>query len=181
LSGLKTSNDVTIDYSAYAGGFCVDVVNSTQPSIRRYYSTRTGEIANGICDGVLAVYAGTGTSGTADGTLTTAQFSSPRLVTGGTDGILYVAQSTSRIRKIDGNNVSTIVTAGFNGFGGMAVARDGTLYVSDMNNHRIKKVSPQGAVTNRRETLWVSLLTVTAISTGWIRVTIVFVKQPPLA
>ena len=47
-------------------------------------------------------YAGTGTSGTADGTLEQAQFNHPAGIQFGPDGVLYVAEYWNHaIRKIE--------------------------------------------------------------------------------
>ena len=53
-------------------------------------------------DGYMTRYAGTGTSGTADGTLEQAQFNHPAGIQFGPDGVLYVAEYWNHaIRKIE--------------------------------------------------------------------------------
>ncbi|OAA29057.1 serine/threonine protein kinase [Frankia sp. EI5c] len=79
-------------------------------------------------------------------------------------GVVYVADTDNhRIRRIDRAGVITTVagngTAGFAGDGGpataaaldspasVAVAPDGTLFIADKDNHRIRRVSVDGIIT----------------------------------
>lgn len=80
----------------------------------------------------------------------------------GQDGSLYIAQSR-RVRRVDQNGIITTVAGteafGFSGDGGLAteaklrgitgisIGQDGSLYISDSNNHRIRRVSPDGIIT----------------------------------
>ncbi len=82
----------------------------------------------------------------------------------GPDGDIYIShRSKNRIRKIKADGTITTVAgtgiAGFSGDGGPAVEAElnfpaglvldeqGNLYIADRNNHRIRKVSPQGVIT----------------------------------
>ena len=104
----------------------------------------------------VSTLAGSGTAGDTDGAGTAAQFNDPRgLALSGTT--LYVADySNHRIRAIDlaspGRTVSTLAGSGtpghangvgtaaqFNGPIGIAVS-EGTLYVADSDNHRIRAI-----------------------------------------
>ncbi|MCF6213630.1 MAG: SMP-30/gluconolactonase/LRE family protein [Flavobacteriaceae bacterium] len=107
-------------------------------------------------DGVVTTLAGSGSSGSADGTGIAAMFQNPfNLVVDGS-GIVYVGdEGNNRIRKITPSGVvTTIAGAGLSGtadgagnsarfFGpkGIAIDTEGNLYVADKNNNAIRKVT----------------------------------------
>lgn len=113
--------------------------------------------------GTASTYAGTGTAGADNGTLATATFSSPQGVAfDASTGSLYVADSFNNlIRKISSTgNVSVFAgstAAGFtNGTGTAAqfyspqyLATDaaGNVYVTDVGNNAIRKITPAGVVS----------------------------------
>lgn len=114
-------------------------------------------------DGQVNVLAGlAGSSGTADGG-GQARFNHPHGVAIDLAGNVYVADTGNHtIRKIGTNGqVTTLAgTAGssgahddvgtaasFNSPNGIAVGRDGTVYVADTNNHVIRAISAAGVVT----------------------------------
>ncbi|MDB5101908.1 MAG: hypothetical protein JWM80_6329 [Cyanobacteria bacterium RYN_339] len=112
--------------------------------------------------GGTTLIAGNGTPGNADGPGETARFNVPYDVASAPDGTLYVADSENNaIRKIatDGT-VSTFAGDGSPGFAdgqgnaaklnapsGVTVRADGSLVVADYGNHRIRLISPTGAVS----------------------------------
>lgn len=117
-------------------------------------------------DGKISTVAGTGTAGFKgdDGPAASAQLNRPyALAVNGAD-ILYITDGNNhRVRKVaaDGT-ISTVAgkgTAGFSGDGGPATSAQlnlplgvvvdsaGTLYISDYNNHRVRKVTPDGQIT----------------------------------
>ena len=118
-------------------------------------------------DGVrLATFAGTGETG-ADGDggqARDARLRTPLGVALDSDGTLYIADTYNhRIRKvtIDGT-IRTIAGTGESGFAGdggpgtaaelsyptsVAVATDGTLYIADTRNHRVRKLAADGTIT----------------------------------
>ncbi len=113
-------------------------------------------------EGVVTTFAGNGASGYTDGTGTAAQFNYPYALAIAPDGTLYVADTgNNRIRKItQGGVVTTFAgdgTAGSaDGTGtaaqlnqpqGLTVGPDGNIYVSDSNNSKIRKITPEGVVT----------------------------------
>ncbi len=89
---------------------------------------------------------------------------SPRGLAFGPDGALYVAETQSaRIRKIDkAGRITTVVGTGEPGFSGdggpatqaqvknpfhLAFDDRGNLYFTDQDNHRVRKVDPDGLIT----------------------------------
>ena len=113
--------------------------------------------------GQVTTLAGTGTEGFADGPGTNAQFNNPYGVAVAPNGTVYVAdQGNQRIRAINPTTgqVTTLAgsSAGFaDGPGntaqflypqGVAVAPNGTVYVGDTGNNRIRAINPTtGRVT----------------------------------
>lgn len=112
-------------------------------------------------DGVVTTLAGSGTSGGANGTGTAAQFYTPRAIIVGIDGNIYVSEyGGHRIRKITPEGVVTTVAGGGQGFmegtgtgarfnhpKGLDMDAEGNLYVADSDNHKIRKITPDGVVT----------------------------------
>ena len=107
---------------------------------------------------VVSTLAGGGTAGFADDTGTKARFRLPIGVAVDTSGIVYVADTDNhRIRKITKDGVvSTLAGTGEAGFAdgtgtkaifnapmGVAVDKDGNVYVADQENHRIRKITFQ--------------------------------------
>ena len=119
--------------------------------------------------GVITTIAGTGTDGFSgdSGAATAAQLDSPSGVAVDSAGDVYIADTTNdRIRKIDVSEspptISTIAgsaTAGLRGDGGLAtaarlnnprdvaVASDGTVYIADDTNRRIRAVASNGIIS----------------------------------
>jgi sugar lactone lactonase YvrE len=114
--------------------------------------------------GVMSTFAGlAGTPGSADGTGTTARFNFPNMVAVDASGNLFVSETGNHtIRKVTPGGVVTTLAglagtadlvdgvgaaARFNMPTGLAVDAGGNLFVGDMNNNRIRKITPAGAVT----------------------------------
>ena len=108
------------------------------------------------------------------GPATEAEINRPAGIAVGADGIVYIADTgNQRVRKVDrAGTIATIAgngRAGFSGDGGpaikaslnepygVAVGRDGTVYIADSGNQRIRKVSPKGIIT-------------TVAGDGWTRI-----------
>jgi sugar lactone lactonase YvrE len=113
-------------------------------------------------DGTVSTVAGTGVAGFAEGLGNVAQFNEPIGVVLNAAGVLFVTDSKNhRIRAIStGGNVTTLAGLGEPGFTdgvgtaarfstpqGLALSADGSLLVADRDNHRIRKVSPDGTVS----------------------------------
>jgi RHS repeat-associated protein len=116
-------------------------------------------------DGIITTIAGNGTRGYSGdgGPAGQAEFSHPDGVAIGPDGALYVAdEGNNRIRRVGTDGVITTVagngTAGFSGDGGaatgaalnnpagIATAPDGSIYIADTGNSRIRKVDSDGVI-----------------------------------
>ncbi len=107
--------------------------------------------------GIVTTLAGSGESGSADGTAAAATFSYPLGVAADAAGSVYVADfQNNRIRKIaSGGAVSTLAGSGALGSkdgtgaaasfrcpGGVALDAAGNVYVGDSGNNRIRKITP---------------------------------------
>lgn len=116
--------------------------------------------------GVITTIAGTGTYGFAGdgGPATSANFKAPSSVAIAQNGDIYVAdQSNNRVRRFaPGGTITTVAgdgTAAYGGDGGPATAAqlnnpigvalgpDGSLFIGDLGNNRVRRVSPAGTIT----------------------------------
>jgi sugar lactone lactonase YvrE len=114
--------------------------------------------------GIVTTLAGNpGVYGFADGTGTNAKFYTPSGLAFGPDGNLYVADSSNHcIRKVTLAGVVTTIAGNqgvngyadgtgtdalFNGPWALTVDASGDIYVADLYNQRIRKVTPAGVVT----------------------------------
>ena len=128
-------------------------------------------------DGIITTVAGTGVAGFSGdgGPATAAQLSSPGGIAVGPDGSVYVSvgdfpPTDNRIRRVGPDGIITTVagngSSGFSGDGGpateaelgiaqlpgfgpvgIAVGSDGSLYISELLNNRIRRVGPDGIIT----------------------------------
>ncbi len=117
-------------------------------------------------DGIITTVAGTGISGYSGdgGPATQAQLKFPSGVAIGPDGSLYIADTdNARIRRVGLDGIITTVagngTSGYSGDNGpatqaglarpwgVAVAPDGSLYIADTFDNRIRRVGPNGIIT----------------------------------
>jgi len=115
---------------------------------------------------VITTVAGTGATGFSGdgGPVDQALLRHPRNVALGPDGSLYIVdQQNHSIRRVTPDGIITTVagtgTSGFSGDGGLAdqarlsfpsdvaFAPDGSLYIADVNNHRIRRVAPGGLIS----------------------------------
>lgn len=111
--------------------------------------------------GVVSTLAGSGTKGSADGTDIGASFNAPKGIAVDASGAIYVADSdNNKIRKITALGVvTTFAGSGISGMQdgtgfsasfktpvGLAIDKEGNLYVTD-SNQKIRKITPAGVVT----------------------------------
>lgn len=128
--------------------------------------TRNNRIRRVGTDGIITTIAGTGVDwfGGDGGPATQAEFYSPTGVAIDSQGNLLIAEG-SRIRRVDANGLTSTFAGkenkwGYAGDGGIAtqaeldtphgVAIDpvsGVVYISDRNNHRIRRVDAIGIIT----------------------------------
>ena len=115
--------------------------------------------------GALTVFAGNGTQGFAGdgGPALAATLNAPTALAFAADGALMVADTGNhRVRRIANGSITTVVGNGTPGFGGdggagtaaqlrspagLAFGSDGSLYIADTGNHRIRKLRPDGTLT----------------------------------
>jgi hypothetical protein len=100
---------------------------------------------------VSALFAGstTGVAGSADGSPTTARFSSPQAIVVAPDGFAYVADTgNKKVRKLTSTGTVSTLAGGVGWNAPVGIAADGTsggpLYVSDSTNHKIYQVTTSG-------------------------------------
>lgn len=114
--------------------------------------------------GMVTTLAGSpGEPGDEDGEGSQARFREPQALALGAPGILYVADTGNhRIRRVTSEGTVTTIAGsgapgGANGNGtaaafssprGLVLDGDGNLLVSDTDNHRIRKIAPNGEVTD---------------------------------
>lgn len=114
-------------------------------------------------EGVVTTILGNGTSGFSNGDVSVATLAFPWKSCVDKDGNIFIADRDNHaIRKINISNglVSTVAGAGSAGFADgagtlakfnqpldVAVDDNGVLYVADNNNHRIRKITPDGVVS----------------------------------
>jgi uncharacterized protein (TIGR03437 family) len=115
--------------------------------------------------GVINTIAGNGTAGFGGdgGAATSAQLSAPQGVAVDSSGNVFVADTANaRVRKISGGTITTVAGSGTQGYSGdgaaatsaqlntpvgLAVDKAGNLYIADVDDSVVRKVSTSGAIT----------------------------------
>ncbi|MFT5684173.1 MAG: DNA-binding beta-propeller fold protein YncE [Myxococcota bacterium] len=117
-----------------------------------------------LSDGVITTVAGRPEAGFVDGTALGAQLNGPERMHSDGDTILIADTDNHAIRRLDPalgtlETLAGLGTAGFGGDGGDAVsaqlssptgittASDGSVYIADSGNHRIRRIAPDGTIT----------------------------------
>jgi len=156
IAGFDNGPSTTATFRAPMG-VAVDALDNIYVSDFNNHSIRKITV-----DGTVSTIAGTGVIGDVNGIGTTAQFYNPVDLDVDADGNIFVADYRNhKIKKIapDGT-VTTAVGSGilgdvdgpvneaqFNLPQDVLVAADGTIYIADTSNHKIKKVTTNGMVT----------------------------------
>jgi uncharacterized protein (TIGR03437 family) len=115
--------------------------------------------------GIVTTIAGTGTAGFGgdNGAATSAQLNAPQGIAVDSAGNVYVADTAnSRVRKISNGTITTVAGSGTVGYGGdggaaasaqlntpvgLAFDKGGNLYIADLGNNVIRKVSTSGSIS----------------------------------
>ena len=112
--------------------------------------------------GAVTTLAGSGAASFADGTGAAASFNFPRSIAVASDGSIFVADERNhRIRNVTSTGVvTTLAGSGVAGFAdgtgaaaqfsnpyGVTIATDGTIFIGDELNHRVRKITTAGVVT----------------------------------
>ena len=141
----------------YPAGMAVDANDNLY--VADYGNNKIRKIT---ADGTVSTFAGTGVAGSDDGTVTTAQFNGCTGVCVDATGNVYVADYyNNKIRKIDTQgNVTTVAgtgaigaddgpasTASFHYPAIVALAPDGTLFITDEENNKIRHIDTNGIVS----------------------------------
>ncbi|HVL90861.1 MAG TPA: hypothetical protein VM841_11580 [Actinomycetota bacterium] len=116
-------------------------------------------------DGTVTTIAGSGEEGAANGAATDATFRGPRGVAIGVDGTIYVADTGNHLIRTIGPNGTVATLAGspgkkglknapgagalFNAPIGIGIGPDGTLFVTEFDNHTIRVVSKDGKIVRQ--------------------------------
>lgn len=161
LSGNGTEGfaDGSATTAEFSSPYSVAVDLQGNVYVADYANNRIRKVAP---DGTASTFAGSSTSGMADGAGAAAQFTQPRSVAVDASGNVFVCDyNNSDIRKISPAGVVTTVAG--NGYSGyidakrtaaqfasptsIAVDASDNLYVADLANERIRKITPDGTVT----------------------------------
>ncbi|MGB3586783.1 MAG: NHL repeat-containing protein, partial [Tunicatimonas sp.] len=161
LAGSGTEGDAEGSGTAAQFNFPRDITVDASGNV--YVADRDNHKIRKITPvGVVTTLAGSGTQGDAEGSGIAAQFNRPAGVAVDVDGNVYVADSgNDKIKKITPAGVVTTLagssttgatdgsgtTAQFHFPVSVAVGADGNVYVADYNNHKIRKITPDGEVS----------------------------------
>lgn len=179
-SANAQSNDIVVTSAGTGvGGFSGDGGPATEaqlyfpysvavaPDGTMYYSEPSGARVRSVTpNGIISTVAGNGEGGFSGdgGPATTAQIQNPYAIAVAPDGSLFITdQATNRIRRVAPNGIISTVAgtgvAGFSGDGGpataaqlnspfgLAVGPDGSLYILDSQNGRVRRVGPDGIIS----------------------------------
>lgn len=177
ISGDRTRREVTLwrDWqgtvggwdarSQGLGGWNLNVHHAYDPVGKVLYMGDGQRRSVDNIPAVITTVAGNGVAGfSGDGGLATkAQLTRPPGVAIGPDGSIYIADEYNhRLRRVTPNGIITTIAgtgvAGFSGDGGpaaqaqlyfpddVAIDKDGTIYVTDLSNHRVRRIGTDGII-----------------------------------
>lgn len=148
------------------GGWTLDIHHAYVPQDKvLYLGNGTKRSADKLAP-IVTTVAGNGERGAGGvgGPATSAQLHYPQEIEIAPDGSIYIVENGNhRVSRVSPAGLLTVVAgsglAGFSGDGGMAVnaqlnsavgialGNEGTLYIADTGNNRIRKVTPDGRIT----------------------------------
>ena len=148
------------DGNAISAGLFVPAGIALAPGGALYIADTKNNRIRRVAGGIITTVAGNGKPGFEgdNGPATRAALSEPQAVAVSADGTLYIADTgNNRVRRVDsGGTITTVAGNGearfsgegmaakdssLNGPTGIAVAAEGTLYVADTGNNRIRKIA----------------------------------------
>lgn len=148
------------------GGWTLDVHHAYDPAAKSLWLGDGAMLSASDASRIITTAAGGGSvAGAGDGgSAVSARLSSPFDAVIGPDGSVYIADTGSqRIRRVTPDGViTTIAGTGAAGFGGdnvpanqaqlsgpagIALSQEGSVYVADTNNHRIRRIDTNGFIT----------------------------------
>ncbi len=163
LPGVAGSIDNFLSYARYNGPIALAADGAGNVYVSDYGNNTIRKIGPPPTQTVTTLAGTAGTTGGTDGTGAAARFNGPNGLAIDSSGNLYVADyGNQTIRKVTPAGVVTTVAgsagsagsadgtgaaARFNGPNGLAIDSTGNLYVADLGNNTIRKVTPAGVVT----------------------------------
>ena len=158
-----TISTVASTKTTFGGAFPSAVAVDAKANLYIVIASRIGKVTP---DGTATIAAGDGSWGYSGdgGPATSAQLNGPSSVVADSSGNLFIADSgNNRIRKVTQEGaISTVAGNGVHGYSGdggpatgadlagpsdVAVDAAGNLYIADSGNNRIRKVTPDGAIS----------------------------------
>jgi len=122
----------------------------TDPSGNVYTVEKTyNRVRKITASGIVTSFAGSGVSGSTNGTGTAAKLNFPQSICyDPTSGNIFVADTgNNSIRKITLNGVVSTFATGFSNPSAICVDAVGNFYVVDANTFKVKKITPSGVVS----------------------------------
>ncbi len=156
IDRTKIGDDGLADKAVIVGARAVCVDGNGQA----YICEREGNAIRRVdAKRIITTIAGTGAKGAADGPSVKATFNGPKAIRCDAAGNVFIVDTENHsIRKLDvkegkvttiaggrkggAGDGGTATAAGLDRPHGCVVDRDGTLYIADTNNHRIRRVAP---------------------------------------
>ena len=148
------------------GGWSLSVLHSYDPSghvinlgdgTRREVDQLTANVVNTIAGDGTGIFAGDGIAATKSG------ISTPQGIAVSPDGSVYFVDNGHRVIRVSPNGIQTTVAGtgirGFSGDGGpanqaqlanptsVALGLDGSIYIADRSNFRVRRVAPNGVIS----------------------------------
>lgn len=147
------------------GGWSIDVHHTYDPLSRTFYLGDGRQVKGDVTRTSVGRVAGTGFTGLSGdgGPALDATLSSPRALAVGPDGSIYIGDwGNARVRRISPGGIITTVAGGGSSLAdsvpaataqlfaprGVAVGPDGSIYIADQSDLRVRRVLPNGTIVN---------------------------------